>query len=517
MRRSKGILLQGASADGDSEEAIGDGLHSGHAYSINQVKELSCGTVLVQMRNPWGGHEWTGKWSDKDTRSWTPQAKKEVGHTDAEDGMFWMSVDDFAKKFTTITFADLPRDGAPVYRAEGSWSISGGTAGGSTKKWACNPQILMRVTRKQDITITLSQPDTRMLFSHFHQNPPLGKDDFFHLYQDQLAGFEDAIGFMVFKGSERKAKRTEPVAQSDFSETRTVSLTMKDVQPGDYIIVPFAEYEGLEHKIYMRFFCEHEIELIDTRAGKDWTFFEASVRAAKAGMQTAPLEHSAVTVSKERVTGTEMETFSVKRDPFYLKDSGLLRDIEDTAGMSSWKVGDFAPKQWQRGTHWTMSQSNRFAIGEMCCIRRGDAFLRFAKVERDVGDGTYDIITSMTDYGLARKHFVPAKFLCKLPHEGKFPIALLNQINEVFDIMDTDRSGHLEFKFCAAKGFVGEMAGYEGKKLLMDCRGEITDLNKLAAEMKVLDKNGDGMIDRDEVLLLCRENPPCFDVPKLCA
>jgi hypothetical protein len=516
MRRSKGILLQGASSDdGGSEEEIGDGLHSGHAYSINQVKELSCGTVLVQMRNPWGACEWTGKWSDADTKSWTPHAKREVGHTDAEDGMFWMSVDDFAKKFTTITFADLPRDGAPVYRAEGSWSVSGGTAGGSTKKWACNPQILMRVTRKQDMTITLSQPDTRMQFSHFHKNPPLGKDDFFHLYQDELAGFEDAIGFMVFKGSERKAKRTESFAQAAFCEARTVSLTMKDVQPGDYIIVPFSEYEGLELKINMMFFCEYETDLIDTRGGKDWTFFEASKRAVKAGMQMAPLEHSAVTVTKERVTGTEIETTTVKRDPRYLKDSGLLRDVEETAGMSSWKVGDFAPRQWQRGTHWTMSESNRFATGEMCCVKRGDASLRFAKVERDAGDGTYDIITCMTPYGLASKHFVPAKFLCKLPHEGKFPIALLNQINEVFDIMDSDRSGVLEFKFSAAHGFEGEMASYEGKKLLKDCGVDLTNLQELAAEMKVLDKNGDGSVDRDEVLLLCRDSPPCSDVPKL--
>jgi hypothetical protein len=515
MRRSKGILLQGASSDGGMEEEIGSGLHSGHAYSINQVKELSCGTVLVQMRNPWGRCEWTGKWSDGDTQSWTPQAKREVDHTDAEDGMFWMSVDDFSKKFTTITFADLPRDGAPVYRAEGSFSVSGGTAGGSTKKWACNPQILMRVTRKQDITITLSQPDTRMQFSHFHKNPPLGKDDFFHLYQDELAGFEDAIGFMVFQGSERKAKRTEPCAQSDFCETRTVSVTLKDVQPGDYIIVPFSEYEGLELKINMMFFCEHETELIDTRGGEDWTFFEASKRAAKAGVQMRSLEYSAVKVPKERVTGTEVETSTVKRDPFYLKDAGILTDVAETAGMSSWKVGDFAPRLWQRGTHWTISESNVFATGEMCCVKRGDGSLRFAKVERDVGDGTYDIITSMTPYGLARKHFVPAKFLCKLPHEGRFPIALLNQINEVFDIMDSNRSGTLEFSFSSTLGFKGEMASYEGKKLLLDCGVDHTNLEELAAEMKVLDRNGDGLVDRDEVLLLCRENPPYFDAPKL--
>jgi hypothetical protein len=470
------------------------------------------------MRNPWGGCEWTGAWSDSDTKRWTPQAKKETGHTDKEDGMFWMDVDDFAKKFTTITFAALPRDGAPVYRAEGAWSVSKGTAGGSTKKWACNPQILMQVDRQQDITITLSQPDTRMQFSSVHKNPPLEKDDFYHLYQEgDLCGFEDAIGFMVFKGSERKVKRTEPFAQADFCEARTVSVTLRDVPPGDYVIVPFSEYEGLELNIRMRFFCEYETQLIDTRGGKDWTFFQqpTSKIALKAGVQNNPLEQLCAMVPKEQVTGNEIETLSVKKDPFNNKDAGLLGDMSETSGMSSWKVGDFAPKKWQRGKDWTMSESNRFAIGELCCVKRGDGSLRFAKVERDVGDGTWDIITSMTQYGLARKHFVPAKFICKLPHDGKFPIALLDQIDVVFDLIDSDRSGFLDFQFSAEKGFEGEMASYEGKKLLKDCGVDLSNLDELAREMKVLDQNGDGTIDKREVLLPCRESPPCLDVPKL--
>lgn len=71
-----------------------------------------------QLRNPWGGHEWTGAWNDKgaypfeymgcsiepqmvhtgklnlddfpDPR-WTDELKKEMNHTDKEDGMFWVA------------------------------------------------------------------------------------------------------------------------------------------------------------------------------------------------------------------------------------------------------------------------------------------------------------------------------------------------------------------------------------------------------------------------------------------
>jgi len=40
------------------------------------------------VRNPWGGTEWEGKWSDKDAKSWTPSLKKEMGFVEKEDGIF---------------------------------------------------------------------------------------------------------------------------------------------------------------------------------------------------------------------------------------------------------------------------------------------------------------------------------------------------------------------------------------------------------------------------------------------
>ena len=43
---------------------------SGHAYSLLDLQEVD-GVKLVQARNPWGTFEWTGKWSDDDTKSWT--------------------------------------------------------------------------------------------------------------------------------------------------------------------------------------------------------------------------------------------------------------------------------------------------------------------------------------------------------------------------------------------------------------------------------------------------------------
>jgi calpain-15 len=35
------------------------------------------GKQFVQVRNPWGSHEWNGPYSDK-SPMWTPELKKEV-------------------------------------------------------------------------------------------------------------------------------------------------------------------------------------------------------------------------------------------------------------------------------------------------------------------------------------------------------------------------------------------------------------------------------------------------------
>lgn len=198
-KRSKGVLLQGASSDdGGCEEALGGGLYSGHAYSIIDTRKTSSGEVLVQLRNPWGGHEWTGAWNDKDPR-WTEALKKELNQTDKEDGMFWMSIDDFARSFTEITFCDLVPDSFQVLRAEGSWNAA--TAGGCAnyKTWCNNPQMLMTVTKESHITISLNQPDTRM------QAKQMGKSQFDHLYLNG-AGYDEHIGFTVFRGSARKVR-----------------------------------------------------------------------------------------------------------------------------------------------------------------------------------------------------------------------------------------------------------------------------------------------------------------------
>ena len=53
------------------------GLLTGHAYSILKMIVTKDGKQFVQVRNPWGSHEWNGPYSDK-SPMWTPELKKEV-------------------------------------------------------------------------------------------------------------------------------------------------------------------------------------------------------------------------------------------------------------------------------------------------------------------------------------------------------------------------------------------------------------------------------------------------------
>jgi hypothetical protein len=499
--RTFGTLLQGASADdGGSEDPLGNGLYSGHAYSINQVKKTSTGEVLVQLRNPWGGHEWSGAWSDKDPR-WTPALKREMGQTDKEDGMFWMDVNDFAKSFTTITFCDLVPASFTVLRAESEWTRKNGGGCANHKSWKLNPQLLMKVTQRSHITISLNQPDSRMQFRTGEKT----KEDFDYLYGEGT-GYEEHIGFTVFRGSERKVAYStrDKVADAPYSSVRTVSVCIPDCAPGDYIIVP-TTFDPCMMKFRMRFWSNNPIELIDTKGGSEWQLFDASDDALNT--QNAPIPMPQVAVPEERappplpgVSPNAAQNVMMKYSREHVQSAGMLQADMEQVGKSSWKVGDTIPEKWQHGKDFNMGPSNRFGPGEMCAVMRPDRSVRFAKIARDNGDNTYDICTGSTDRGLMHKTGVPAQFICKFPHTqtpmGSFPTALTRQVGVLFDLLDVDGSGSLDFHFDGQ--FRGEMASDLGKRFLLECNVDVEDMPATYKAMKQLDRNGDGVIDRDE-------------------
>jgi len=90
--------------DSGNFQSADTGLCAGHAYSVLDARTYQ-GNKLVHIRNPWGNTEWTGPWNDRDTGKWTPQAKKELGWVDANDGAYWMDLASFSKYFQRVTIS----------------------------------------------------------------------------------------------------------------------------------------------------------------------------------------------------------------------------------------------------------------------------------------------------------------------------------------------------------------------------------------------------------------------------
>ena len=81
------------------------GLLESHAYTL-----LGCAQVvdsngidakIVCIRNPWGNFEWNGDWSDH-SHLWTDESKELVGFVEEEDGIFWMSFEDWVRYFVDL-------------------------------------------------------------------------------------------------------------------------------------------------------------------------------------------------------------------------------------------------------------------------------------------------------------------------------------------------------------------------------------------------------------------------------
>ena len=87
---------------GEKPGKDGVGLVAGHAYTMLAAKQTVKGIRLCQLRNPWGGFEWQGDWSDS-SDLWTEEIKEELNVVLADDdGTFWMCFDDLLKHFFSI-------------------------------------------------------------------------------------------------------------------------------------------------------------------------------------------------------------------------------------------------------------------------------------------------------------------------------------------------------------------------------------------------------------------------------
>ena len=92
---------------GDGSQANELGIIYSHNYTLIEAKGINEDDIyLLKIRNPWGNVEWQGDWSDK-SEKWTDKYKKIFHHEDKEDGIFWMSIDDYVKNYNDTSICHI--------------------------------------------------------------------------------------------------------------------------------------------------------------------------------------------------------------------------------------------------------------------------------------------------------------------------------------------------------------------------------------------------------------------------
>ncbi|KAM9341660.1 calpain-1 catalytic subunit-like [Symphorus nematophorus] len=222
-----------------------NGLVQGHAYTVTGVKQMtSQGKIvhLVRLWNPWGQGEWKGDWSDRSPLWKTVSTSdREMCLSVADDGEFWMEMEDFCKFYADLNICCLSPDfldgdSSSHWKAsthEGRW-VAGTTAGGCMNNrdsfWT-NPQYQIKIDgdfsekngSKNMLVSLMQKPDKR--------NRRLAKN--LH------------IGFSVFeyKGQRGKFPASFFSSKAPVAQTKTY-MNSRDVmeffllKPGEYLIVP---------------------------------------------------------------------------------------------------------------------------------------------------------------------------------------------------------------------------------------------------------------------------------------
>ncbi|XP_068574137.1 calpain-1 catalytic subunit-like [Cebidichthys violaceus] len=226
---------------------LSNGLVEGHAYTVTGVKQtMSRGKQvnLVRLWNPWGKGEWTGDWSDGSSLWQTLSGKdRDMCLSVADDGEFWMSMEDFCKFYTDLDICSLNPDfldgnschwKTTLY--EGRW-VAGTTAGGcmnNRDSYWTNPQYRFKIggeysgrDGEKNVLLSLMQkPDKRN--RHLVENLHIG-----------ISVFEVKEQHKAQKGKFPPSFFNQvPVAQTKTYMNAREVVEYLMLKPAEYLIVP---------------------------------------------------------------------------------------------------------------------------------------------------------------------------------------------------------------------------------------------------------------------------------------
>ncbi|XP_056623936.1 calpain-1 catalytic subunit-like [Triplophysa dalaica] len=244
-----------------------NGIVEGHAYTVTGVYQVTTKDQqvrLVRMFNPWGMGEWTGNWSDISPLWKTVSANDSKNCLSvADNGEFWMSMEDYTKSFKTMDICSTSPDflngsskcsWSSQYHI-GQWTAE--TAGGIWTIWK-NPQFRVRIEKPSE-DCAGGECRENILVSLMQNQENRHRKQLSHLY----------IGFSVYKippeikndGGKYSSsffRRRSPVAKTDtFSNLREV-MKFFSLQPGEYLIVPSTISPGEMASFVLSVFTKHQ-------------------------------------------------------------------------------------------------------------------------------------------------------------------------------------------------------------------------------------------------------------------
>ncbi|XP_028252535.1 calpain-3b isoform X1 [Parambassis ranga] len=272
--------LMGCSIDitsaGEIESQTEQGLVRGHAYSIISLEE--CDEVskdsrirLIRLRNPWGWVLWKGPWSPN-SKEWSTISsadRENLKKQTVETSEFWMSFDDFIKKFTKLEMCNLTPDALQgdernswtVSVNEGRW-VRGSSAGGCRNfpdTFWTNPQYRLELYEQDDdsedgqegctVVVALMQKGRRRQ----HNQGPRFLTIGFSIYEvpKEMCGQNQHLQKDFFLYTASKAKCQSYINLREVTERFLLP-------PGEYVIIPTTFNPHEEGEFIIRVFSEKE-------------------------------------------------------------------------------------------------------------------------------------------------------------------------------------------------------------------------------------------------------------------
>ncbi|XP_012712306.2 calpain-2 catalytic subunit isoform X1 [Fundulus heteroclitus] len=266
-----GALLGCSTPQGETSSFTlsSNGLVQGHAYTVTGVIEMLSGgrpVKMVRLWNPWGKGEWNGDWSDRSSLWKTVSSQdREKCLSVANDGEFWMSLEDFCRFYIDLDMCGLnpnflDEDSSFHWRTsmvEGRW-VAGTTAGGCMNykdSFWTNPQFRVKVCSES----TKGKGEKNILVSLMQKHDKRNR----HLVQNHH------IGFSIFEVKEQYRTHRGKFTASFFSSQAPVAQTKMfmnareveeflSLKPGEYLIVPSTFHPNESASFLLTILCRTE-------------------------------------------------------------------------------------------------------------------------------------------------------------------------------------------------------------------------------------------------------------------